>query len=722
VSITASILAGDEIEQQVSFGFDGIAAYTIDSSELDGELYFDELAEGAYTFHLIVLEEGACPAGGTQKIKTLWNSSFTVGASDCAHIFVGTQISEASCEAPGVVRHSCSECGTYYDELIDAKGHDYVAEIIPATCIDYDKAVYTCSNCEDSYVEYADGVFTDWSETEPSDGQIQTKTQYRYSEYETTTSMDAAMSGWELISSQWIENGSGSVQYVKSWPAGFSADHSLYTAYNKKSVSASETATDKTVINSDEATGYLYYHWCRGTYTDGPINRKAKATKQDDCIVFHAFFSTIAPSTLEITADGSVAYANADCCVDSHWYYNTPVNTQTYTTFENEFTYGRWADWSDWTDEEYVEDEMCKVETRTLYRTVSGQLGDHSWENGICINCGEAEPNQPAPALTAKCFALSFEDEVRVNFYYAAENMQLNAQDAGMLVFYQQPDTVDISLADVVYEGAVEVSSGDQLMNQTAGIPAKQLGDSRYYAAYAKLADGTYVYSGAYEYSPKKYSYKMLAKASTSEKQKALCVAMLNYGTAAQLYFDYKTDDLMNASLTEEQKNMVITYSADLFTGPVQADASKIGQFTKTESGFSKRGASVSFDGAFAINYYFVPDAQMDGAITFYYWSGTDYAAAETLSPANATGTVTMVKNADGSYWAQLSGIAAKMIDETYYVAAVYNSDGQTLCSGVIAYSLSKYCINHAKDGDPMQALAAATAMYGYYAKAYFTN
>ena len=112
----------------------------------------------------------------------------------------------------------------------------------------------------------------------------------------------------------------------------------------------------------------------------------------------------------------------------------------------------------------------------------------------------------------------------------------------------------------------------------------------------------------------------------------------------------------------------------------------------------------------------------MDGAITFYYWSGADYAAAETLSPANATGTVTMVKNADGSYWAQVSGIAAKMIDETYYVAVVYNSDGQTLCSGVIAYSLSKYCINHDKDGDPMQALAAATAMYGYYAKAYFTN
>jgi hypothetical protein len=30
--------------------------------------------------------------------------------------------------------------------------------------------------------------------------------------------------------------------------------------------------------------------------------------------------------------------------------------------------------------------------------------------------------------------------------------------------------------------------------------------------------------------------------------------------------------------------------------------------------------------------------------------------------------------------------------------------------------------MNNAKEGKPMQALAAATAMYGYYAKAYFTK
>jgi hypothetical protein len=248
------------------------------------------------------------------------------------------------------------------------------------------------------------------------------------------------------------------------------------------------------------------------------------------------------------------------------------------------------------------------------------------------------------------------------------------------------------------------------------------MGDSNYYAAYAKLADGSYLYSRAYEYSPKKYAYNILAKTTASEKQKALCVAMLNYGTAAQLYFDYHTDDLMNDALTEAQKNMVVAYSADLFTGPVKADSNKIGKFAATEQSFSQRAATVSFDGALAINYYFSPNAQVNGDITFYYWSAADYASAAALTTANAAGSCSMVKMNDGSYWAQVSGIAAKEIDDTYYVAAVYSSSGDTLCSGVIAYSLSKYCINHAKDGDVMQELAAATAMYGYYAKAYFSN
>ena len=349
----------------------------------------------------------------------------------------------------------------------------------------------------------------------------------------------------------------------------------------------------------------------------------------------------------------------------------------------------------------------------------------HTLVNGTCSVCGWTETvEQPAviPTLSGKSFSLSFEDEILVNFYYTAANTQ-DVVEQGMLVFYEDPGTASFAAADDVYTDSAYDAVSDLYANTTKGIAAKQMGDARYYAAYAKLADGTYAYSKLYNYSPKKYAANMLSRASTSEKQKALCVAMLNYGAAAQEYFNYKTDALMNADLTAAQKALVKPYTSDLLVGAVGADSSKTVNFTKTSTGFKGLSASVSFEGAFAINYYFTPNQTVSGDVTFYYWSAEDYAAANKLTTANATGKIAMTGNANGTYWAQVSGIAAKNIDDTYYVCGVYTSGGNTYCTGIIAYSLSKYCIKNATSADiGMQNLAKATAVYGYYAATYFAK
>jgi hypothetical protein len=198
---------------------------------------------------------------------------------------------------------------------------------------------------------------------------------------------------------------------------------------------------------------------------------------------------------------------------------------------------------------------------------------------------------------------------------------------------------------------------------------------------------------------------------------------MLNYGAAAQNFFGYKTDDLMNAALTDEQKALVKAYDAGYFTGAVKADANKIGTFASTSSGFAKASVSVSFEGAFAVNYYFFPNAEVDGELILYIWSPNDYKTVSQLTAENAFSIIPMTKQANGSYWAQVTGIAAKNLDETYYVSAVYtDTQGNTHCSGVVAYALSTYCMNNAKPGKDMQELAANTAMYGYYAKAFFNK
>jgi hypothetical protein len=325
------------------------------------------------------------------------------------------------------------------------------------------------------------------------------------------------------------------------------------------------------------------------------------------------------------------------------------------------------------------------------------------------------------PTLAGKSFSLSFEDEILVNFYYEVSDLS-SVTEHGMLVFKNQPTTVTVAGADAVYNDPTAVSSGAMYLTTTDGIAAKEMGDTRYYVAYAKLTDGSYVYSDIYGYSPKQYAMNMLAKTNTSDKQKALCVAMLNYGAAAQKYFGYKTGALMNAELTQAKKAMVMGYDASLFNGAVPADAAKQGGFGAT-AGFSSRAATVSFDSAFAINYYFTPSGAVNGTVDLYYWSAGDYAGVYAMTANNATGKRTMIRQDNGTYWAQVDGIAAKELDETYYVAAVYtDAAGNRCCSGVVAYSLSRYCLNNAKEGKDMQELAAATAMYGYYAKLYFAN
>jgi hypothetical protein len=340
----------------------------------------------------------------------------------------------------------------------------------------------------------------------------------------------------------------------------------------------------------------------------------------------------------------------------------------------------------------------------------------HNYVDGFCTRCGGKDPNYIAPVVAPvvdlASASLSFEDEILVNVYYTISDTTYVVKH-GLLMFETNPGQANIANANGVYTGS---AAGANYIGTTDGIAAKEMGDDRYYCAYAQLSNGEYVYSRMVQYSPKKYATNMLGRESTSAEQKALCVAMLNYGAAAQTFFNYRTDALMNAGLTAEQKALVMDYNASLFTGAVPVDSSKVGGFGET-SGFAAKSASVSFEGAFAVNYYFTPSTAVSGDLKLYIWTPEDYAAATRLTAKNASTVVSMKAQADGSYWGQVEGIAAKMLDKTYYVAGVYaDAQGNTYCTGVIAYSLSKYCMNNAKPGKDMQELAGATAMYGYYA------
>lgn len=771
--------------------------------------------------------------------------SASVDQSTCAHSYTETVLQKANCITDGKAVYACGTCGHVYEESIVSGGHDYASQTIPGNCQTYEKLQYTCTVCGDGYTVYPDEIMSDWQAEKPEnvdESLIESITMYRYADYEITTSYETVMDGYTQLGGEWEQFGTGTVEYVPSWPSGFDTSSSLYAQYNQagSKVTASETATAKTVINSDTRTGYLYYHWCySGSYY-------SVASKSGSYTVFHAYYDTTNPSNYTCDTSDMSYKTSHTTCSNSNWWFVTSVNTQSYTNYRMVFTYGRWGDWSQWSETAMDASTTRKVESQTMYRYVTAELGDHDYEFGACTVCGATcyhsfrnnvcvicQYEKPAldlylfgninggnygceedqenlgeykfadgvlvatftadsyvgiksadngwwymtdgsqgsadsatlynvqdlgdgavglyvpggvevtftltdngddtyvlsyevtevsePVITLTGVSLSFEDEVFYNLYFTVTDMEVAAEDMGLLIWDAEPAAIDMERADQHLPGAVYDAENNRYMVRTEGVAAKNLGDTKYLVAYAKQADGSYIFSNSLGYSAKKYAMSRLEN-SNSDTMKALCVAMLNYGAAAQEYFGYKTDELINSDLNDEHKALVEAYRSDMVADRLAVDAAKVGEFTATEDGFSAKRASVSFDDAFSINYYYTASRAVN-TMTFYYWSAADYTAADILTAENATGTMVMKPSSgENQFWANVEDIAAKQIDETVFACGVYTVDGVTYCTGVSAYSLGYYCQrNAAKDSD-MQDLAAFTAVYGYYAKQFFAQ
>ncbi len=341
----------------------------------------------------------------------------------------------------------------------------------------------------------------------------------------------------------------------------------------------------------------------------------------------------------------------------------------------------------------------------------------HCYERGICIGCGETEPvNVESPTINLVSPNLLLEDSIKLNVFFDVDR-EIPEEKMGMLTWREQPEVVDISTADDIIPGATFDVDMGLYGATTKPIPAQNLGDVIYFCIYVELSDGTYAYSRQVHYSPTTYAYNQLKSSDTTASAKSLYVSILNYGAAAQEYLNYKVDTLVNADLSEEMRSLVEAYHDDMVHAVIKPDAIKQGTLA-ANGGFDTRRPSIALDGAFSIYYYFKPSAEVSGEMTFYYWNDADFATVDVLSTDNATGSSIMIAE-DGVYSASISGIAAKDIDSALYACGVYTDvNGNTYSTGVLPYSLGSYCGNQAAS----TPLAAAIAVYGYYAVRYFSE
>ena len=830
-------------------------SYKLKNSDVDSKLSFGSLSSGYYTYELSADVRNYYISGGSLNYQTenvvVWTAPFTVGGAAitppanlvCNHTLVTDPGYAAGCTTTGMTDGThCSKCGIVIkpQETIPATGHIYTYKVTSGTCGSYDKYTFSCSGCGISTSYTADQMAAQWIElpvTGLDSNLFTTQTQYRYADYQTTTSTASSLAGYTQKGSQWIQAGSGSVKYVPSWPSGFSKSSSLYTQYNKagSKVTTSETATAKTVVDSDARCGYLYYHWC---YTDSYYS---VAASSGSYTTFHAYYSTTNPSNYTCdTSDMSYKTSSANCS-NTNWWFVTEVNEQTYTKYTKQYIYERWTDFSAWTTTPVTATETRKVETRTVFKLNSATTSsNHNYVNGKCSVCGAADPDYVAtspdyylfghingsnyaceedyanlgiykfvngkltvtfatdsyvavkngnnldyymtngwlgtnvttatlyptsvlttadklhvpggkqitfnlnvnsngtltlsyttgtttpdtsttPTVTPKSPSLTFRDEVTIDVHFTATDLgTLTGADLGLLTWGTAKSDGTVADAEANVQGATYNSATGRYLISTPGIPAKKLGDTVYMKLYVKLSNGTYVYSKLFSYSPKTYATNQL-KNSTDVKLKALMVAMLNYGSAAQTYFSYKPYSLANNTLTDEQKAYASSYSSSMIPVSGSVSSSKVGIFANS-GGFSKKVPSVSFGSAFSIEYFFTPSYTPSGNVTLYYWTQDAYDAATTLKASNASGRIQMTAVGDGSYHCAITGIAAKDLNKTIYVAGGYKSGSSNFCTGVLPYSIGTYCASQYSKATAAKDLAAATAVYGYYANAYFNG
>ena len=351
---------------------------------------------------------------------------------------------------------------------------------------------------------------------------------------------------------------------------------------------------------------------------------------------------------------------------------------------------------------------------------VFGPVG-HNYVGGTCTACGAADPDYSVvvdPQLELQYPSLSFEDEIFYNVYYTVGDMS-SVVEMGLMLLPSRLEAATIDDAIGLVPGYT--TNGTVYMVRSEGIAAAYMGDTVFFKVYAKLSDGTYAYSAAGGYNAKAYAGTVLSGDYTKE-MKSLVVAMVGYGAEAQLYFGHNTGALVNAGLTAEQKALVGSYHEAMVDPVYPANSAKLGQFVRDNANFKTLYPSVSFDSAFSINFYCTPAIGVDDGMTLYWWDAETYKSITEFTVANATGSMEM-KATNGQYWGCVPGIAAKDMDKSYYVSCVFESDGQTVTTGIIAYSLGKYCEGKAAtDGDAQQAFAQATAVYGYYATQYFAS
>lgn len=364
----------------------------------------------------------------------------------------------------------------------------------------------------------------------------------------------------------------------------------------------------------------------------------------------------------------------------------------------------------------------------------------------VVYNSEYIYPNEKANTMfTNRGYTLLLEGITYINKYIAINapatlSKDVIANNGGVLIWNAKD--APASLEDAIfgtesYIAALEYSGKyqgfEEYVAKTLGIAAKEMGDVIYFRPYTVI-NGIYTYGELECYSVKDYCEDRIANSSNANLKAAL-KAMLNYGAASQIYFGYNTENLANASLSEEDK--ALSFNNEYLTSLIEVDENIAKNFASTGTLYDN-GNTLKLEGATSVKYYVgvgKDKSKFDGCEgKFYFWTEEDYLALLAKGEALSIDNATYVKAASFGYAGSAYGyeysveseqFVAKELGKTLFAAfAVEDADGFVHCSGIIEYSPEAYAEYKLGDGveSEIDNLVKRLVVYGEYAKIYLEN
>lgn len=429
---------------------------------------------------------------------------------------------------------------------------------------------------------------------------------------------------------------------------------------------------------------------------------------------------------------------------------NTYTATKTVEVAEHKHSYEEAITKAATCGEDGIKTFTC--ECGDSYTEVIPATGEHNYVDGVCDVCGDQELNKITPMITAK--SLMLEGMVSVNVYLGFVDADGNNLDKAYVLENAGLEVVCVD-GTIVYNTELKEAGAYAGINEytvtTPGIPAKDMDKDLVLRAYIEV-DGSKIYGEPQSYGVMTYVNNTIPRANTTEKLKKTLIGLLNYGTAAQKYFDgkngYKAPDvLMNVCLNGyvdagylQKEWLELNWDGTLLTALNQPSESMIINFKQSASNYACTGKSLVLNGAVSINYYMsvgkdaiIAEKFKGTAAKLYQWTGAEYekllAKGEVLTKENATYT-TVVENValkDDGYGYECtveSGqIAAKEFGDTFYAVMCFvDNDGNEYFTNMVVYSPEEYATKYHTGSNTLAGLVQWMVTYGEYAKINFTK